>query len=72
MRTLVTSKPTESVKRFYPERITAETQEEMEFETFDQLVDFGQKNSENQVLTIKTLRRDGSTREIHGFINFKP
>lgn len=74
MKTLITSDPTECIQRFpkkdqeipMPEKWT------QEFESFDQLVDFGQKNSENKILTIETLRKDGRTRETFEFINFKP
>lgn len=60
------------MKLFHPELMTKETLISEEFESFDHLVDFGQKNSENRILTIETLRKDERTRETHEFINFKP
>lgn len=71
MKTLITSKPS-VVTKFHPELKTEETKEEKTFQAFDELVDFGQKNSENKVLKIEVLRKDGSTRTTHEFVNFKP
>lgn len=73
IHTTINSDPTASVQQFPKGReVPIPERWSQDFKTFEELIEFGQNNSEDLVLIIEVLKKNGDTRTTHQFVNFKP